>query len=149
MFRPKIPSWDQLTNAKPKLVGLNLCGEYGVWIIWKSEDEDDLEFEDGKAVMEYNYNITLAQKMVFRRRTSPDMCYFWNSIDPGNRRVLLSAAGLLNVLEDLDFFVWLGNRHCEWNEGALLKTTIKTYYDADEETQKKWLLEFEETMSKY
>jgi hypothetical protein len=149
MLFTKIPTWEQLNENKSKLQTLDSLTEHGVWTIWRSSDDDEVEFKDGKALIIYDYNIPLAEKMIFRRRMSPDMCFFWNSIDPINRRVLLRSVGLLNKLEDLDFFVWLGNYHGGMIYGHLPRTTVQTYFATDEETQKKWLLEFAASVTRF
>lgn len=147
MLHIKIPTWEQLNENKSKLETLDCLGEHAVWTIWRSAEDHEVKFKDGKALISYEYNIPLSQKMIFRHRNSPDMCYFWNSIDPNNRRILLRAVDIQNDLENLEFFVWLGNRHCEWNCGHLLKSTVRTYFEADEELQKQWLLQFKTSMS--
>jgi len=139
MFQYKIPTFEDLQKHQLRLHKLNALTELDIYTLWKVEG-DNLQFQDGKASdLIYDDKVSLVGKMIFRFRSSPDMCYFWNAIDPYNRHKLLAYVLIDHREIDLDFFVWLGNVHCAWSERNLAKSTIATYFDAEEEQQRKWV----------
>jgi hypothetical protein len=133
-----LPTSEDLETHITELQLLDTIEETDVYAIWKTTDED-LEFADGKAVnLVYDNSTSLAGKMIFRFRSAADICFFWNSIDVNNRARLLRYAKFEYDLQ-LDFFVWLGNNHCQWDHMKLVKTTIAVYLEAEEATKRQWL----------
>ena len=142
MYNYIVPTFELLMDFKYNLLVLDRHNEAYINKIWGSK-ESTLKFQDGKAVdLVYDDNIDLAGKMIFRLRRSADICFFWNALDPNNCVILLNSVGISSFALSLDFFVWLGNNHIMWNNGKLMKSTITTYFDADEKQQKDWIEEY-------
>lgn len=143
MHKYVMPDFDVLEIAKQQLEKLDHMTEESLYSIWKENDNSTIQFENGVAQdLKYTGNNNLAEKMIFRLRNSPDICYFWNAIDLNNRVRLLCSVGIQYWTLGIDFFVWLGNTHCKWHKGRLEKTTIATYFDASDDQKKKWIEEY-------
>jgi hypothetical protein len=128
--------YERFELLKDKLQSLDRMNEESIFCIWRKKDEELICFENGGAVIAYgDGDISLAQKMIFRYRSCGDVCYFWNALDPYNRRLLLSPFNF-DYDTDLDFFVYFGNNHCSWLNTKLVDSTITIYFSQDEQTKK-------------
>lgn len=146
----KLNSFEEFEVIKPKLLQLDLFTEERVFNLYKNKKDQDLQFQNGRAVnLVHSDDIGLGSKMALRLRNVGDITYFWNSIDPNNREILLRSVGLSSVGIGMDFFVWFANNYTPFKGGVPLKTPLSVYFDANETQKRDWLAEYAETMKEF
>ena len=148
---------------KGKLLRFDAITEEDIQSIWSCSGDDYLKFDANGDAFELS-TITCDspryQKMIFRFRQTGDAIMFWSGLDPICRRQLQEHFGCyegdlaqLQIHSQqaprLDFFVWLANTHCQWDNGHLLKSPIKHFFECSESQQITYLVEYEKLMAPY
>jgi hypothetical protein len=150
MLMYKLNTFEEFQKIKAKLLKLNSHNEERIFTLFKSPGDEHVQFKEGNASnLVYDHTVGLGSKMVWRFRNMPDVVYFWNSIDPNNREILLRSVGLTSMGLGMDFFVWLANTHMHYKEDQKETTAIGLYFAAEEVQKKTWIAEYAEVMKDF
>lgn len=133
-----------MDKFKDKLINFSNIGEMNIRDIWYKDGE---EYLNDFSNMEYNYNIPLYQKMIFRfRNNNRSAPLLFSGCDPHNKNRLLLYFGICaeEKCEMIEFFKWLNNEiyHLELNIDKLPNDYIKFYFTLSEEKQKELITKF-------
>lgn len=120
-----------LTKFKPQIINLSNMTEDDIRSIWIQPNEStDVDLSK----IEYNYDIPLYQKMIFRyRNCNHSAPSFFRQIDPYNQRRMLAWFLLFEIdaSELIEFFAWIANGLGSYN------ITVLEFNDFSEELLQK------------
>ena len=161
MFPMKHITLEQLNRYKEKLVAFSNITEENIRSIWIKDGEDpnvDL------TTIEYNWDIPLYQKMIFRfRNCNKSAPAFFRQIDPGNQQRMLWFFILFGLRDNeiIEFFAWIANglgvynitklEFDDYNEQLVTQSTlvpkwrenqITFFFDLDEDKKANLIKEY-------
>lgn len=151
-------SLDWINKYKDNLINFSNITEYDIQDIWHNPSEP---FLTDFSLLQYDYDIPLYQKMIFRYRNGYNLATnLYQGCDPCNKRKLLYHFDMLydNIYEIIDFFAWishgLGPYHikelkpADENDNYLLKwkaNNIEFYFSLSDDLQIKLVNKFNKT----